>query len=352
MVNEDFRVTYRRKLRLNMLVVIIGIILGIVTILLSVTVGDYPLSFSKAYQIIADHIMGKELTTYVERLEDFIVVDLNLSHAVGAILVGAVLSVGGAAMQLMLRNPLADSYTLGISSGASFGVTLFIVYGITIVPMSSMITGQIVNAFVFSLIPMAAILFISVVRKTSPTMTILVGVALMYIFSAGTTLMKVSAAPSKLAEAYRWGIGNIGDIGWENMPVVLFAAAMSCGFLLFYWRTLNVLSIGRNQTLSLGVNYSRSSALVMLVVSLSTAMVVCFTGTIGFVGLVCPHLSRLFVGPNARYLIPTSAIMGALVLLGSDIIARSVSLPVGVITALIGAPVFLFFLLKMRKNEW
>ncbi|MBR2254204.1 MAG: iron ABC transporter permease [Candidatus Methanomethylophilaceae archaeon] len=344
--------TYVRHNIRSIVFTVAVVVVCLILIVFSVSMGDYPIGFSEAYGIIVDHILGNTPDTYEGHLKDFIVCDLNMGHVLGAVLVGAVLSVAGAAMQMVLRNPLADPYSVGISSGASFGVTLSIVAGFTIFPVGGLIAGQIVNAFVFSLIPMAAILAISVVKRTSPTMTILVGVSLMYLFSAATTLMKVTAEPNKLAEAYRWAIGSLGTIPWADMPFVIAAATVSVVFMTYMAGRLNILTTNRNLVQSLGINHSRTSAAVMLVASLTTSTVVCFTGTIGFVGLVAPHLARTISGSNARYLIPCSAAMGMLMLLVSDIVARLVSLPVGVITALIGAPVFLYFLIRNRKTSW
>jgi iron complex transport system permease protein/cobaltochelatase CobN len=302
-----------------------------------------------------EHLRGAEPQTYAERLKDRIVWDMNAPRALGGILIGVILAVGGAVMQSMVRNPLADPYTTGISSGALFGVTLYIVAGVSIIPFASAGASQMANAFLFALVPAAVILFISAFRKTSPTMIVLIGIGVMYMFSASVSMMKFTADPNALEEVYTWGIGSIGKIAWGDIPTLAVATALLTASMMSFSKSLNVLASGDESSVSLGVDPIRLRMVCLAIVSVATAAAVCFSGTIGFVGLVAPHVARIFVGSNTRHLIPCAAVVGAFMLIAADCAARNAGttgLPVGVITALIGSPLFLYFLIKQRKSAW
>jgi len=298
---------------------------------------------------------GKETRSYAEWLKDFIVWDRNLPRAIGGVAVGAILGVGGAVMQSIVKNPLADPYTTGISSGAMLGVTVYLVLGISVIPFAGGDLAQIANAFVFALIPAAVIIFVSSFKKTSPVMMVLIGIGVMYIFTASTTLLKFTASSDTIAEIYIWGVGSIGKITWDNVPVILIAMVFLITVGMLLSKSINILTAGDKSAMSLGVNPTRMRLICLIAVSVATAVAVCFTGTIGFVGLVSPHIARMTVGSNIRYLIPCSAAVGGFMLIAADCIARNAGttgLPVGVITALVGSPLFIYFLIRQKKSAW
>ena len=353
--NGFLRGAYRKHFRKSVLVTSAIIILTAVTVIVSISISQYPVGFTEAYQILVDHLAGKELVLYSEWLKDQIVWDTNLPRAIGGVAVGATLGVGGAVMQSIIKNPLADPYTTGISSGAMFGVTVCAVLGISFVPIAGGDLAQIINAFVFSLVPAAVIIFVSTFKKTSPTMMVLIGIGVMYIFTASTTLLKFTASPETIEEIYRWGVGSIGKITWETLPLLLGAMVLIIAASMFLSKSINILSSKDESAMSLGVNPSKMRLTCLIIVSIATAVAVCFTGTIGFVGLVSPHIARMTVGSNVRHLIPCSAAVGGFMLIVADCIARNAGttgLPVGVITALIGSPLFLYFLIRQRKSAW
>lgn len=268
---------------------------------------------------------------------------------------GAGLGVCGAVMQSTLKNPLADPYTTGISSGASLGATLAIISGLSLIPGTAGETATVINAFVFALIPAFVMIFFSVIKRNmSPESTILIGVAVMYIFTAVTTLLKVSATEEKLAEAYVWSVGTLGKATLDNIPLMGIATIAGIAVFMLGSNMINTLAMDDKNVVALGENPKHVRLFFMFVVSMVTATLVSFTGTIGFVGLVAPHIVRLMIGSDNRYLIPASACFGAMFLLCADCLAKNLStgLPVGVITALVGGPLFLIILLKMRKAAW
>ncbi len=343
---------YKRMVHKKWIFIAICAFLTLFALILSLSIGMYDISFFDSYRVLIEHLTGNITDAY----EDDIVFDTRLPISLFAIIVGAVLALGGAVMQSMLRNPLADPYTMGVSSGALLGASLAIVLGDSVLPFFGDQIAKIVMAFLFSLIPVTVILLFSIKRKVTPTKVILIGIAMMYIFSAVVQLIMITASEETLSEIYAWRVGTLALTKWETIPVPL-AISLVCGIiLLWHHRRINVMMAGTNSAHSMGVDPNRTLLVETGLVSLMTAAVVCFTGTIGFVGLVGPHIARLFVGSETKYLLPASAVFGGLFLLVANCIARvsgEYGLPVGVISAIIGCPIFIFILIKMRrKNAW
>ena len=344
---KEYETSCRRKTFLIML--FIGVL--VVLFIASLTVGFFKISFVEVIDVIVRCLSGEE----VSRQERVIIWDGRVPEAICAILAGAALSTGGAIMQTTLRNPLADPYTMGISSGASFGVSIAAILGISIIPGAMGNYAIIFNAFLFSLIPVGIILMVSRKRSMTPTKIILTGIAVMYLFSAVTTLLMLTAESEKLADVYAWRVGTLALMKWEYIPPMALITLLGICFLFFNNKKYNVIMAGNESAKSMGVNVKRETMYAMTVISLMTASVVCFTGTIGFIGLVGPHMARMFIGSESKYLIPASALFGATFLLFADCVARvtgSVGLPVGVVSALIGCPLFIWMLVKMRSKEW
>lgn len=283
------------------------------------------------------------------------VVNDNAPRTICGVCVGILLAVSGAVMQSITRNPLTDPYTIGISSAALLGVTIYIVFGICVIPFLDGDVGQIANAFVFSLIPAAAIVAVSTFKKTSSTIMILIGIALMYVFSAFTTFIKFNAAEEELQEIYEWSLGTLSSTDWGSVATMVVMSIILIVGMVLLANKINIISSGDKEAVSLGESPVRIRVICFVLISIGTAVAVCYTGTIGFVGLVAPHIARLFVGSNNKILIPASAILGGMMVVGSDCLVRLLPavLPVGVITAIIGSPLFLYFLFKQRrKSVW
>ena len=184
---------------------------------------------------------------------------------------------------------------------------------------------------------------------------ILIGIAVMYFFTAATTLIKLTASEESLAEIYVWNVGSIGKAAWDNVGIILLASILGIVAIQLIASRLNVLIAYEKDAVCLGVNAKQTRLLSLTIVSLVTAVLVSFTGTIGFVGLVGPHVARLFLGSNNKYLIPASAAFGAVLLLCSDCVAKTIysGLPTGVVTAMLGGPLFLYLLIKQaKKYQW
>ncbi|MBR4203493.1 MAG: iron ABC transporter permease [Candidatus Methanomethylophilaceae archaeon] len=342
---------YRKYVLRKWLFIVGCIIVAIIVTGIALTIGPYDIQFVQCYEILWNHITGN----YEEGdLLDYIVVDLRMPRIVLGIIAGAGLAVCGVAMQSTLMNPLADPYTTGVSSGASFGATLAITMGATVGSLGNY--GLIVNAFIFSLIPTLLIVSVAKMKNASPTVMIMAGIAVMYIFNALTTVMMLWANPNDMAEVYRWQVGSLTKGSWSHIPIVLAVVAAGIVVIQLLSRKLNVLSTGDDNANSMGVDASRLRTVNLVIVSLVAAAVVSFTGLIGFVGLVSPHMVRMVIGPDNRYLVIGSAAFGAAMLILADLVGRTIIAPavleVGVITAFLGGPVFLWLMMKKNSEIW
>ena len=278
---------------------------------------------------------------------------LRLPRVLLGVAAGIALGIAGAVMQGILRNPLASPYTLGISSGAGFGAALAILSGASIVGGEYFILG---NAFIFALLCMFIILGLASRKGATPETMILAGIALMYLFSAMTTLLEYFADPEAVKEALFWMVGSLGRSSWSKLSLVFIVIIICIPLLMLKSWDLNVMSAGEETAKSLGVRVERVRIFTLILAAFLTAGVVCFTGTIGFIGLVAPHMCRIVIGGDNRFLIPASGIAGAVLLVGADMVARwiiaPIIIPVGVMTAFMGVPLFLYLIMRRRREYW
>lgn len=289
---------------------------------------------------------------------EVIIFNIRLPQALAAVAGGAGLAVAGAAMQSILRNPLGSPFTLGISNAAAFGAALSVmIIGSGVMHSTGADAVTIQNpylttsfAFLFCLIATGVILLVAQIKKASPEVMVLTGVTLGALFTAGTMFLQYFADDVQLAAMVFWTFGDVGRASWREL---LFISILTAGaffyFLLNRWN-YNALNAGDETARGLGVSVERTRLVGMVVASLVTAVIIAFVGIIGFVGLVCPHITRRLVGDDHRFLIPGSLITGGLLLLGADTVARLILapqvLPVAILTSFLGAPVFIYLLIK------
>ena len=348
---ENYKARYHRLYNKRIVFATLFFILAIVSIFVTLGFGVYKISVIDAIGAFFNHITDN----VVSRKDDLYVWDIRLPAAIGGAVIGAGLALGGVVMQNLMHNPLAEPYTMGVSSGAFFGAVLFMICGISIVPFLEGETATIVNAFICSLIPIGIFVTISRFKKMSPTAMILIGIAMMYVFSSITQYFMVTSPAEDMASAYHWRVGSLSRIGWDELPIIVSIVAVTSTLLIAMYKKLDVMYSGDNCARTLGVNTSRLRITCMTLVSLMTAGIVCFTGTIGFIGLVGPHIARAFVGSKNKILIPGSMAFGAAFLVIADMIAKVSGingLPVGVISSMVGGPLFLYVLIKQRKKVW
>lgn len=314
--------------------------------------GTYPMSITEVYSAIWEHLT--HLSEGLYTVEMRVVWNQRLPRLLFAIMIGAGLAVAGAAMQSMLKNPLADPYTTGISSGASFGATLAITLGASVGAGTYAIVG---NAFIFALIPAGVIIALATIKKTSPATMILAGIAVMYVFNAFTQLLMLTADEKTMSAAYEWTVGSLSRASWETIPLMFILTAVGVMVIWYLSRYLNAMNSGDALAQTLGINVNKLRITLLVTISIMVAGLVSFAGIIGFVGLVAPHISRFFIGSDNRYLIPCSMFAGSAMMILSEIIAQAIAryytlLPVGLITAMIGGPLFLLLIIRQRKEVW
>lgn len=336
--------TGKKRLVLGGLVFLI-----LLTSVMAINAGSMNLDFVQVIQSILGN--GDEIS-------DVVIWRIRLPRILAAIIAGAGLSVAGCVMQNNLRNPLASPSTLGISNAAAFGANLaIIVLGAGSIQSTSTDAVIInnpylvtVSAFICSMAAVAVILILAGIRGFSPEAMVLSGVALSSLFSAGTILIQYFAEDFQIAAVVFWTFGDLGRVAWTEVAILGILTGLALIYFLFHRWDYNALDSGEETAKSLGVHVTRVRQGGMFISSLITAVAVSFLGIIGFIGLVGPHIMRRIIGGDHRYLIPASALMGSLLLLISDTLARTmvapVVLPVGAITSFFGAPLFLYLLVR------
>ncbi len=346
---------------------IILLVLLIVLSILSLGLGRYSVSAQEVLQILGAHI-GSGIQTVIsafgnllnvpvahvfgaspQTISDTVVIQIRLPRIVAAMLVGATLSLAGGSFQGLFRNPLVSPDLLGVSAGAGFGAALAILLS------GSRVTIQI-SAFCFALLAVGIAYGVSKVVRGNRTLSlVLAGLAIASLFSASLSLMEYMADPTdQLPTIVYWLMGSLASLTLTDVAVA--AIPMTVGIvvlLLMRWR-FNVLAMGEEEAQSLGVNVGQMRIIIVLSCTLISASAVCLSGIVGWVGLVIPHISRLLVGPDHRRLLPVSLLLGASYLLLIDDIARTASsleIPLGILTAMIGAPFFIY-MLSRREKGW
>ncbi len=349
--NDPFKTEYKNANRRKVFFILLLTLLAIGSFFLTLGFGVYDISLSRAIETFFNHLSGN----IADGRDDYYIWTVRTPRAIGALIVGAGLAVAGAIMQNDFKNPLADPYTMGISSGAFLGATLSITLGISVFPFLDGVSSTVTNAFIFSLIPAAAIVFVTRIRSLTPVAMILTGIAVMFLFSSITQVIMVTSPSETLASAYEWRVGSLSTLKWEYLPMMAGTAAVMIACLWLLSSKLNIMYAGDRAVQTFGEEAGKIRIVTLLLASVLTAGMVCFTGTIGFIGLVGPHVARIFVGSNNRYLIPASAAFGAAFVILADTVAKVSGpngLPVGVICSMIGGPLFIWILVKQRKSAW
>lgn len=283
-----------------------------------------------------------------------IVLNIRLPRVILAGLVGASLAIAGAAFQGLLRNPLADPYTLGVSSGASVGAVLTLFFQLSIPVIGSFTLPLLSILFSWATIFLVLTLARKIERSMRVETIILTGIIFSSFLGALISLM-IALTGDELRQIIGWLLGSVSMRGWEYIKIIIPFFVIGSIILIFNAKELNAMSFGEERAHHLGVNVQKRKLIILTAGSILTGAAVAVSGTIGFVGLVIPHLSRLLWGPDHRHLLPLSILTGSGFLILADLISRTIisptELPIGVITALIGAPVFALILLQRRRME-
>lgn len=340
---------FRAKKAWNIILIMSILLFGVM--LFSISRGTIEVPWNETLLIIAGHIpfVGLQMPD-VNPEYQAVVWQIRLPRVLVGMLVGAALSTSGAVMQGVFGNPLADPGIIGVSSGAAFGAVVAISLGLT--SISIFITP--VFALVGALLAVSLTVFLSLSRGKIPVMTLLLsGVAVSMLMGAFTSGILTLMSEYRVREYLFWMVGGLDYRRWEH--VYLAAGPIFSGILILCLlaRHLNILALGEQEAKSVGVPVVALRLLLLFVAAATTAMAVCVSGTIGFVGLIVPHIMRMIVGPEHRWLLPSSALAGALFLVFCDTLGRMIfptnEIRVGIMTALLGAPYFLYLLRKAQQ---
>lgn len=348
--HESILIEYKKNNVKKFLLIAVLAAAMILFSLFAITIGPVDMTLKDAYQVIAHKILPHWVDAPEVHIERTVWL-VRVPRLLTGLLVGFSLAVAGAVMQPVLRNPMASPFTLGISSGAGFGAALAIIFGKSIGNGSYYIVA---NAFCFSLFTSLIILLLSKKKGATPEMMILIGIALSHLFTAGTTVMQYFAESWATAEVVFWMVGSLSKGTWGTLKYIFPVVLLCVPFLIIKSWDLNSIGAGDDAAKSLGINVERTRIVLMVVASLITSTTICFTGTIGFIGLVAPHITRLMTGGDNRFVVPISGLVGALLLSVSDIAAMNiispVVIPIGVMTSFMGVPLFIYLIVKMRRG--
>ncbi|HXZ23682.1 MAG TPA: iron chelate uptake ABC transporter family permease subunit [Methanomassiliicoccales archaeon] len=341
MVAPDLGKLHRDKLALWLLVLVLLAAALFISLVVGVAIGSTNISPGTVFGVFTGSVTDKTIVS--------IVMDIRLPRVVLGAVVGAALAIAGVAMQGVFRNPMASPSILGISAGAAFGASLAIVLGLSVLSGSFAVP---IMSFIFCLGTMLLVYGISRTGGIVPVETLLLaGIAVGSLFAALVSFMQYVAG-EKLASIVIWLMGGLGGASWNQVLIATPLVIAGSLLMSLYARDLNLMTIGEEHASSLGVDTQKVILVLMVATSVVVAAAVSFSGIIGFVGLIIPHMIRMMVGPDHRILMPASILAGASFMIVTDAFARVVmapaELPVGIVTAMLGAPFFLYLLRRRR----
>lgn len=333
------------------------IALLIIAALLASQVGAVEIPLRHVVAIVL-HGFGVPLPSDVSEQSVSVLLSIRLPRIVLGIAAGAGLSAAGAVLQAMFRNPLADPMLIGVSSGAALAVTTVIVLGGSVASVYVQLTGPLalpLAGFVGGLAVTALLYrFATVEGATSIATMLLAGIAINALAFAGIGLLTTVASNEQLRNISFWNFGSLGGAGWDTVGVVAIAVVIATGVLMRMAAGLDALALGEIEARHLGFSTQALKRNVIGLSALMAGFIVAVCGVIGFVALVAPHIARSLLGASNRVVIPGAALIGAILLMGADVFGRVVAepaeLPIGIVTALIGAPFFLWLLLRQRRH--
>jgi iron complex transport system permease protein len=323
------------------------------------------LAVAAALAFFADIAIGPSSLTVAEALngifspsdlsaaKQIIIWDVRLPQALMALLVGAALSLAGAEMQTILNNPLASPFTLGVSSAASLGAALAIVLGIGWpgIDITWLISA---NAFIFAFGSVLLLQVLSRLRGTGPETLVLFGIAMVFTFNALVAVIQFIASQEALQQLVFWSMGSLSRATWDKLAILTVLLVIVGPLSMRAAWPMTALRLGEDRARSFGINVPRLRFMALLRVAILAGVSVAFVGTIGFIGLVGPHIARLLVGEDHRFFLPTAMLSGALVMSASSVVAKIIVpgaiLPVGIVTALIGVPFFVALIFFKRER--
>lgn len=351
MKTENPQNIYRqRTLHKNLLLVgLLGILILVAGI--SIALGPMDIGLRHVYGSLIQAVTGADLGIPDKTVR--VITLLRVPRALWAILAGTAFGIAGTIMQTVLRNPLASPFTLGISAGANLGVSVAIILGLNI---TDTWLGVIGNAFLFAILTSTLIIGMASIKKASIQMIVLAGIGINYILRAATNFLEYIATPEQLEMTLAFGRGELGAFGYRELGLSAIVITAACLIIFPQILDLNAISFGDEKAKSLGIRVGLSRVGLMFTSSCMVAVAVAFVGPIGFIGLAGPHMARSLIGTNHVWLLPASMLLGSILLLCADILATNLLgntvIPIGIMTSLFGAPFFLYFIFKEKRDFW
>lgn len=328
-------------------------VLAVVAGLLGTSIGTVSVPIPDIIQIVLAKLHLASFAD-VDSMYENIVWKIRLPRVMLSGLIGAALAIAGAAFQGLLRNPLADPYTLGVSSGASVGAVITIFFGFSL-PFLGSFTLPIVSILAAFITIFIVLFFAQRIDRAMRVETIILTGVIFSAFLGALISLMIALTGEELRQIIGWLLGSVSMKGWKHITIMLPFFVVGSFLLLLHVKELNAMSFGEEHAQHLGVNVKRKKMFILIAGSILTGAAVAVSGTIGFVGLVIPHFVRLLWGPDHTHLLPLSVLAGASFLMFADLISRTIiapaELPIGVITALIGAPIFALILMKNRMES-
>lgn len=320
-----------------------------VSVALAVTIGEMRIPFDVALRALGNGLF--DLDFPVSAIQQGVIFDYRLSRALMAGLCGGALALSGAILQALLRNPLAEPYVLGISAGASTGAVAVLILGVGIGGTALTVSA---GAFIGSCAALAVVALLATGAGGASDRVILAGVATSQLFNAATATIVTTMASAEQARGVMfWLLGNFGGVRWPDLWIAAPVAFIGFGICMLHAKALDAFAFGVDAAASLGVAVTRVKVVLFATTAVMTAVVVSIVGTVGFVGLIIPHAARFLVGSGHARLLPACLVVGAIFMILADILSRVLIpqqiLPIGVVTALFGAPVFALILYRARR---
>jgi iron complex transport system permease protein len=342
------RETYRRLVLRKRLILSGLVVLLMCSVLLDLALG--PASYS------LNEVLGALFSPDSASPQVRVVMwDIRLPVALMAVAVGAALSLAGAQMQTILNNPLASPFTLGISAAASFGAALGLAFGVALFPLAAQFMVPL-NAFIMAMLSALLIHFLSMRRGVTAETIVLLGIALVFTFNALLALVQFFATEQAVAAVVFWTMGSLTKATWPKLGIICLVILITLPIFAKRAWALTALRLGDDKAASFGINVRSLRFQTLIMVSLLASFPVAFVGTIGFIGLVGPHIARMLIGEDQRFFLPASLLTGSLILSASSVVSKTLIpgaiFPIGVITSLIGVPFFISLILGGKKNSW
>lgn len=349
---RDLKQEYKNENKKKVLLIISVVFIMLVSAYAFTTLGMKSISSMQTFMAISKAFSGT-LDNGADAASNKVIMLLRLPRIALAMLAGIGLAVSGAVMQSLTRNYLVSPFTLGISSAAAFGASMSIVFGVGIFFQSEV--GMISCAFIASCICGFIVYGISRYIGLNPNSIVLVGISLNYLFSAMTATIEFFAKEHKLEAVVQWTFGSFNRATWDSVLITFIVIVLGLAILMIYSLKLNVMATNSDEMAkSLGININRARVVCGMTAILLTATIISFTGVIGFVGLIAPHIARFLIGDNHLYYLPFASVLGGILLLFSDMIGKfilyPVNIPVGIVISFLGVPLFIHLILMKRRS--